>query len=214
MGPTGEKTRTSTRWAAAPAPKRDRLRPLGTPPPPPPPAAASTRARLKLVARAAAPLMPYMEPLACPSPPPAAESSSEPSSLDRAVSWTLRAADCDDDGVTDWVCTDTAGHRGVIRSAAGCSVEDQDTGWPTAPDSYCPALLACARPDFWCDPNLVRTESWTLSAADCDDDGVTDWVCTDTASHRGVIRSTAGCSVEDQDTGWPTAPDSYCPTLL
>ncbi|PNH04260.1 hypothetical protein TSOC_009589, partial [Tetrabaena socialis] len=138
----------------------------------------------------------------------------DPSAAGANNNWVLRAADCDGDGVTDWVCTDRASHRWVIRSTAGCAYQNGADGSGNAPDSYCPALLACARPNYWCDPNAAGSNNnWILRAADCDGDGVTDWVCTDDARHHGVIRSTAGCAT-GAETGWRTAPDSYCPALF
>ncbi|PNH10070.1 hypothetical protein TSOC_003228, partial [Tetrabaena socialis] len=78
-----------------------------------------------------------------------------------------------------------------------------------------PGLPGCSRPDFWCDPNNANNNAnWELRQADCDGDGVMDWVCTDMNGQRGVIRSTSGCNSDYSSTGWPSAPTSYCPSEL
>ncbi|KXZ51782.1 hypothetical protein GPECTOR_11g226 [Gonium pectorale] len=123
---------------------------------------------------------------------------------------TLRSYDCDNDGTMDWVCTDTAGGRGVIRSSVSCMPPNMITGWPSAPLDYCPGLFTvCSRPATWC-----THAGSTLRSYDCDNDGTMDWVCTDTAGGRGVIRSTISCLPTSLVTGWPSAPLDYCPDLF
>ncbi|PNH04522.1 hypothetical protein TSOC_009299 [Tetrabaena socialis] len=139
----------------------------------------------------------------------------DPKNAGASNNWVLRQADCDGDGIMDWVCTDVKGNRGVIRSTSGCKSDDPSTGWPAAPTTYCPSLLVCPRPDFWCDPkNAGASNNWVLRQADCDGDGIMDWVCTDVKGNRGVIRSTSGWKSDDPSTGWPAAPTTYCPSLL
>ncbi|PNG81823.1 hypothetical protein TSOC_015351, partial [Tetrabaena socialis] len=81
--------------------------------------------------------------------------------------------DCDGDGVEDWVCmvAPIPAKRGVIRSTGACIVTDDKTGWPNAPDSYCPVLLTCDRPTWWCGSHTDEV----LRTADCDGDGITDY---------------------------------------
>ncbi|KXZ44108.1 hypothetical protein GPECTOR_73g629 [Gonium pectorale] len=156
------------------------------------------------------PVSPFLCPsFAAPRPP------SPPPSCARPSTWciggaTLRSFDCDNDGTLDWVCTDAAGSRGVIRSTMSCLPPNMVTGWPNAPLDYCPGLFTvCSRPATWC----VHAGS-TLRSYDCDNDGTMDWVCTDTTGARGVIRSSISCLPPNMITGWPSAPIDYCPGLF
>ncbi|KAG2485359.1 hypothetical protein HYH03_015852 [Edaphochlamys debaryana] len=111
--------------------------------------------------------------------------------------------DCDGDGILDAVLFDTSGARGVALSTRGCSTADADTGYPSAPDAACPAVLRslCPRPPAgWCPSGRVLQ-------LDCDADGVKDLACipTDDRSANKVVRSGLGCV--------PGAADSFCPPL-
>ncbi|PNH10055.1 hypothetical protein TSOC_003236 [Tetrabaena socialis] len=123
----------------------------------------------------------------------------------------LQSTECDGDGILDWICTESSTTaRGVVRSSNGCSSDEWTgaTGWPTAPNSYCPSsslFLTCPRPNYWCDPTEANNNgNWTLRQADCDGDGIVDLVCTDMDGRRGVIRSASGCQIDDAITGWPS----------
>ncbi|PNH10054.1 hypothetical protein TSOC_003237 [Tetrabaena socialis] len=130
----------------------------------------------------------------------------------------LQSTDCDGDGILDWICTESSTTaRGIVRSSAGCYSDDGQTGWPTAPDSYCPSssiFLTCPRPNYWCEPTEANNNNrWMLRQADCDGDGIVDLVCTDTDGRRGAIHFTSGCQIDDLSTGWPSAPTSFCPSI-
>ncbi|KAG2500619.1 hypothetical protein HYH03_001386 [Edaphochlamys debaryana] len=66
---------------------------------------------------------------------------------------------------------------------------------------------ACARPAGWCNGTGLLFE-----ATDCDGDGIKDLVCTSlNDGSRGAISLARNCSATSAGTGWPSAPDSYCP---
>ncbi|KAG2498132.1 hypothetical protein HYH03_003890 [Edaphochlamys debaryana] len=116
---------------------------------------------------------------------------------------TRLQVDCDGDGLLDAILFDTTGARGVALSSRGCSTADASTGYPTAPESSCPAALSnlCPKPvGDWCPGGEVLQ-------LDCDGDGSKDLACLleDDRSSLRVVRSGLGCRLE--------AADAYCPPL-
>jgi hypothetical protein len=103
----------------------------------------------------------------------------------------FREVDCRGDGVKgDLVCTDAAGHTGMITRESGC-VSD----WPRA--ELCGAAHPkCPRPQGWCTHAGSKFQE-----VDCRGDGVFgDLVCTDAEGHTGMISRDRGCKPE-----WPHA---------
>ncbi|KAG2489239.1 hypothetical protein HYH03_012260 [Edaphochlamys debaryana] len=116
---------------------------------------------------------------------------------------TRTQMDCDGDGILDAVLFDTTGARGVSLSSLGCSTEDEDTGYPNAPESSCPAVFGgmCPKPPGdWCSGGKVLQ-------LDCDADGTKDLACVRKADRTNlqVVRSGRGC--------FPGAADDFCPPL-
>ncbi|KAG2485488.1 hypothetical protein HYH03_015762 [Edaphochlamys debaryana] len=80
-----------------------------------------------------------------------------------------------------------------VRSAAGEEV------YTTAP--------VCPKPATFC-------ADGTLSLVECGDGGARDWVCTTRAGMRYVITSGRGCEANDLNTGFPYAPNWFCPMVF
>ncbi|KAG2487048.1 hypothetical protein HYH03_014294 [Edaphochlamys debaryana] len=80
-----------------------------------------------------------------------------------------------------------------IRDAAGQEV------YTTAP--------VCPRPPTWCSDGV-------LSLVECGDGGARDWVCNGRGGTRAVISSSRGCDATDAITGFPYAPNFYCPLVF
>ncbi|KAG2487047.1 hypothetical protein HYH03_014293 [Edaphochlamys debaryana] len=80
-----------------------------------------------------------------------------------------------------------------IRDAAGQEV------YTTAP--------VCPRPPTWCSDGV-------LSLVECGDGGARDWVCTGKGGTRAVITSGRSCEASEANTGFPYAPNFYCPLVF
>ncbi len=70
-------------------------------------------------------------------------------------------------------------------------------------------------PTSFCTDYYYSSSQYTarLTRADCDGDGILDWVCTGLSGGRGVVLSTRGCK-EPFMAEWPYAPVRLCRSVF
>ena len=79
---------------------------------------------------------------------------------------------------------------------------------PPPPPVTLAAPQPCPKSDSWCTHSVNGVKA-KLVAADCNGNGMVDWVCTDDSGNQGTIRRANTCASD-----WPKAQPSTCPNYL